>query len=184
MTSATAPSRAPATPGPMIVARPQGRNAVVKLFVFVPLLALLAAVPAAWGWGLSWIDASLGVGFYFLTCAGATVGFHRYFTHARSRPSDRCGSRWPWWAAWPSRARSSPGSPTTAATTHSPTNRATRTHRGCSAPPPPPWRRGSGTPHFGWMLNNELTNPARFAPDLLADPDVARVNRRSRSGPR
>jgi stearoyl-CoA desaturase (delta-9 desaturase) len=21
------------------------------------------------------------VGFYFLTCAGATVGFHRYFTH-------------------------------------------------------------------------------------------------------
>jgi hypothetical protein len=35
----------------MIVARPEGRNVVVKLFVFVPFLALLAAVPLAWGWG-------------------------------------------------------------------------------------------------------------------------------------
>jgi hypothetical protein len=33
----------------MIVARPKGRNAVVKLFVFIPFLALLAAVPLAWG---------------------------------------------------------------------------------------------------------------------------------------
>jgi stearoyl-CoA desaturase (delta-9 desaturase) len=48
----------------MIVARPQGRNAVVKLFVFIPFLALLAAVPLVWGWGLSWIDVGdmLGCG--------------------------------------------------------------------------------------------------------------------------
>jgi hypothetical protein len=31
----------------MIVDRPKGRNAVVKLFVFVPFLALLAAAPLA-----------------------------------------------------------------------------------------------------------------------------------------
>jgi stearoyl-CoA desaturase (Delta-9 desaturase) len=83
VTSATAPGRAPATAGlgPMIVDRPEGRNAVVKLFVFVPFLALVAAVPFAWGWGLSWVDVGLATSFYFFTCAGATVGFHRYFTH-------------------------------------------------------------------------------------------------------
>ena len=81
MTSATAPGRATPGPGPMIVDRPEGRNAVVKLFVFVPFLALVAAVPFAWGWGLSWIDVGLATSFYFFTCVGATVGFHRYFTH-------------------------------------------------------------------------------------------------------
>src|SRR3954463_15621745 len=83
MTSATAPEHAPRVPGPgpMIVDRPEGRNAVVKLFVFVPFAALVAAVPQAWGGGLSWVDVGLAVLFYFLTCAGATVGFHRYFAH-------------------------------------------------------------------------------------------------------
>ena len=47
----------------------------------VPLLALVAAVPLAWGWGLSWTDVGLAVFFYFLTGLGITVGFHRYFTH-------------------------------------------------------------------------------------------------------
>jgi hypothetical protein len=31
----------------MIMDRPEGRNAVVMLFVFIPFLALLAAVPLA-----------------------------------------------------------------------------------------------------------------------------------------
>jgi hypothetical protein len=74
VTSATAPGRATPGPGPMIVDRPEGRNAVVKLFVFVPFLALVAAVPFAWGWGLSWVDVGLATSFYFFTCAGATVG--------------------------------------------------------------------------------------------------------------
>jgi hypothetical protein len=30
---------------------------------------------------------------------------------------------------------------------------------------------------MGWMFRREMTNAARFAPDLLADPDVQRVNR-------
>nr|WP_312877618.1 fatty acid desaturase [Lentzea indica] len=31
--------------------------------------------------------------------------------------------------------------------------------------------------HMGWMFRRELTNAARFAPDLLADADIQRVNR-------
>ena len=33
----------------------------------VPTLALVAAVPLAWGWGLSITDIALAVGFYFLS---------------------------------------------------------------------------------------------------------------------
>ena len=51
------------------------------MFVIVPFLALAAIVPAVWGWGLSWTDVGLFVGFYFLTLLGVTVGYHRHFTH-------------------------------------------------------------------------------------------------------
>jgi len=53
----------------------------VYLFVIVPFLALLAAVPLAWGWGVTWIDVALAGCWYTVTCLGVTVGFHRYFTH-------------------------------------------------------------------------------------------------------
>jgi stearoyl-CoA desaturase (Delta-9 desaturase) len=50
-------------------------------FIFVPFLALLAAVPVAWGWGLGWHDVVIMVVMYFTACHGITVGFHRFFTH-------------------------------------------------------------------------------------------------------
>src|SRR5438445_13255730 len=53
----------------------------VYLFIGVPFIALIAAVPAAWGWGLGWLDIALAAGWYTVTCLGVTVGFHRYFTH-------------------------------------------------------------------------------------------------------
>ena len=49
--------------------------------MIVPFLALLAAVPVAWGWGLAWTDVAIGVVFYLVSGLGVTVGFHRYFTH-------------------------------------------------------------------------------------------------------
>ncbi|RSO06516.1 acyl-CoA desaturase, partial [Streptomyces sp. WAC 06725] len=36
------------------------------LFITVPFLAVLAAVPLAWGWGVSWLDLGLLVFFYYL----------------------------------------------------------------------------------------------------------------------
>src|SRR5918997_6389566 len=48
---------------------------LVKLFAVVPALALVAAVPLAWGWGLGWADVGLAVFFYTFTCLGVTVGF-------------------------------------------------------------------------------------------------------------
>ena len=47
----------------------------------MPFVALVAAVPLAWGWGMSWLDLGLMVVMYYLGCHGITIGFHRYFTH-------------------------------------------------------------------------------------------------------
>src|SRR5437867_1018390 len=54
---------------------------LVVTFMVVPLLALAAAVPLTWGWGLTILDAAIAASFYVLSGLGVTVGFHRHFTH-------------------------------------------------------------------------------------------------------
>jgi stearoyl-CoA desaturase (Delta-9 desaturase) len=167
------------TPARPLLGEPRtaGANLIVKAFVAIPLLALVAAVPAAWGWGLSWLDVGLAAGFYFLTCAGVTVGFHRHFTHRafKARRPLRIGLAILGSAAFQ-------GSIITWVADH-------RRHHAFTdkdGDPHSPWLFGT-TPaavakgfwhsHFGWMFGRDQTNPARFAPDLLADPDIARIDR-------
>jgi stearoyl-CoA desaturase (delta-9 desaturase) len=59
----------------------RGEQFALYVFVIVPLLAFLAAVPVAWGWGLGWTDIILAVVFYEVTGMGVTIGYHRLFTH-------------------------------------------------------------------------------------------------------
>ncbi len=47
----------------------------------VPLVALAAAIPLLWGWGLGWHDVVIALVFYWVSGLGVTVGYHRYFTH-------------------------------------------------------------------------------------------------------
>ena len=56
-------------------------QAAVYLFSFLPMLAVVLAVPFAWGWGLGWRDIAIAAVFYVISGMGITVGFHRYFTH-------------------------------------------------------------------------------------------------------
>ena len=93
---------------------------------------------------------------YLFTGLGITVGFHRHLTHRASRRSRGCAACWRSSARPRSRARSSPGSPTTASTTPSPTRRATRTAptsttatagaAPCAASSTPTWAGSSSTP--------------------------------------
>jgi stearoyl-CoA desaturase (Delta-9 desaturase) len=39
--------------------QPRFQSLVVHAFVLLPMLALVAAVPLAWGWGLTWLDVGL-----------------------------------------------------------------------------------------------------------------------------
>src|SRR5262245_51780381 len=50
-------------------------------FVILPFVALIAAIPVAWGWGLTWLDVAMAVVLYVVTGMGIGTGFHRYLTH-------------------------------------------------------------------------------------------------------
>ena len=95
------PRRAPSAVGQPMLEEPLPRSALAALAVgvVVPFLALVAAVPIAWGWGLSWLDLTIGLVAYLVTGFGVAVGLHRHFTTVRSRPRGGCGSPWRWPAA-------------------------------------------------------------------------------------
>jgi len=164
---------------PVLGLETKGRGEQVALFLFiaVPFLALLAAVPVAWGWGLSWVDVVLAVVMYVVAGLGITVGFHRYFTHGSFRAR-----------RWLKIAMAVAGS----LAVEGPVVRWVADHRRHHAfsdrdgDPHSPWRYGESTgalakglyhAHTGWLFDREQTNPRKYAPDLIRDPDVAAVSR-------
>jgi stearoyl-CoA desaturase (Delta-9 desaturase) len=167
------PAPAPLTDG----RRSVGEQVLVLVFTAVPLLAVAAAVPFAWGWGLSWLDVGLAIGMYVLTGLGITVGFHRYFTHGsfKARRGLRIGLAM-------AGSMALQGSVVTWVADH-------RRHHAFSdkeGDPHSPWLFGTGPAalakgfwhsHMGWLFDRDSTNARRFAPDLLADSDVRAVDR-------
>jgi stearoyl-CoA desaturase (delta-9 desaturase) len=149
----------------------------LAIFVAVPFLALLGAGFVLWGHGLSWVDLGLAVGFYAISGHGITVGFHRYFTHGSFK------------AKRPLRiALAVAGS----LAIEGPVVRWVADHRRHHAysdeegDPHSPWRYGNSFrglskglwhAHIGWLFDVEQTDQKRFAPDLLADRDIAKVSR-------
>ena len=156
--------------------RTTGEQLLVKAFVVVPLLALLAAVPLAWGWGLSWTDIGLAMSFYFLSGLGITVGFHRHFTHRAFKAT---------------RALKIGLAITGSMAFQGPIINWVADHRRHHAftdkegDPHSPWLFGTSPlavakgfvhAHLSWLFARDKTNAARFAPDLLADRDLQRVH--------
>jgi stearoyl-CoA desaturase (delta-9 desaturase) len=165
-------------PQPMLAGEKTPTQLVlVKVFAIVPLLALVAAVPIAWGWGLGWVDIGLAVFFYMLTCLGVTIGFHRYFTHGAFKA--RRGLRIAL-AVVGSMAMQGPVVRWVA------DHRRHHAYADREGDPHSPWLFGTSAAalakgfwhaHMGWMFQRERTNAHRFAPDLLADNDIRRIDR-------
>jgi stearoyl-CoA desaturase (delta-9 desaturase) len=147
------------------------------LFVVIPFLAVLAAVPIAWGWGLGWRDVIIAVAMYMGTGHGISIGYHRYFTHGSFK------------ATRPMRAVLAVlGS----AAIEGPVIRWVADHRrhhkfsDKAGDPHSPWRYGTSVPalmkglmyaHMGWLFDAEQTPQDRYAPDLLRDPMIVRISR-------
>jgi stearoyl-CoA desaturase (delta-9 desaturase) len=156
---------------------PRWAVGVLAVIVVVPFLALLAAVPVAWGWGLSWLDVVIGLVFYVVSGFGVTTGFHRHFTHGSFK------------AVRPLRiALALAGSLALEGGVVQWVADHRRHHAFADreGDPHSPWRYGPTVlglakglffAHCGWLLRRQPSNRARFAPDLLADDDVRRVDR-------
>jgi stearoyl-CoA desaturase (delta-9 desaturase) len=166
------------TPAPLTDGRKSGtEQALVVAFMVLPLLALAAAVPLAWGWGLSWLDVGLAVAFYVLSGLGVTVGFHRFFTHGSFKAKRPLRI-----ALAVAGSTAFQGGVIGWVADH-------RRHHAFSdkeGDPHSPWLFGTGPgavirgfwhSHMGWILDRDRTNARRFAPDLLADRDVMAVDR-------
>ncbi|MFB9471738.1 acyl-CoA desaturase [Nonomuraea salmonea] len=157
--------------------KPTAAVAALWVFVLVPFAALAAAVPVAWGWGLSWTDVAIAAAAYILTGLGVTVGFHRHLTHGAFK-----ARRWLRIALAVAGSLAVQGSVIQWVADH-------RRHHAFTdrdGDPHSPWRYGHSVrglakglvfAHVGWMLGRDLTNRERFAKDLLNDADIGRVDR-------
>jgi stearoyl-CoA desaturase (delta-9 desaturase) len=151
---------------------------LVGVFTGVPFLALFAAIPLAWGWGLlSWADVALAVPFYFITGLGVTVGYHRCFTHGSFKANRPLRI-----ALAVAGSLAIEGPVITWVADH----RRHHKYADKEGDPHSPWRFGSDWKalskglvwaHCGWLFDEERTSKAKFTPDLLADKDFVRVHK-------
>jgi stearoyl-CoA desaturase (delta-9 desaturase) len=166
------------TPDPIDGPRPPWAERIaIAIFVVIPLIAVIGAIPLLWGHGISLLDVILASVFYAVAGHGITVGYHRYFTHGSFKATRGTkialglagslaiqGSIFSWVADHRRHHAFSdkPGDP------HSP-------HRyGAGA-----WNivKGLWHSHLGWLFTHESTDRQRYIPDLLADPDLRAVDR-------
>jgi stearoyl-CoA desaturase (delta-9 desaturase) len=149
----------------------------IRAFLIIPFVALLVAIPAVWGWGISWIDIVLAAAMYTLSTLGITVGYHRYFTHGafKARRPLRIAL-----AIMGSLAAQGP------VTTWVADHRRHHAFSDREGDPHSPWLFGTSPAalakgfwhaHMGWLFGRDRTNVDRFAPDLARDRGIRIVDR-------
>ncbi|TDC62310.1 acyl-CoA desaturase [Actinomadura sp. GC306] len=154
------------------------RHAYLVVMVVLPPLILIAAVAATWGRAIGPLDVLLALAMYTVNIFGISVGYHRLLTHR----SFRCPR--PVRVAFAlAGATALQGPPSLWAAEHR------RHHKYSDKPGDPhsPWAYGDtgfallrGLLHAqaGWFYSaRQRSNRAHWVPDLLADPDIRRVDK-------
>jgi stearoyl-CoA desaturase (delta-9 desaturase) len=150
---------------------------ITGVFVGVPMLALIAAIPFAWGWGLGWHDIVIAAVFYWVTGLGITVGYHRYFTHGSFKAKTPLRV-----ALAVAGTMAMQGPVITWVSDH----RKHHKYSDREGDPHSPWRYGDNAralakglfyAHILWLFDPNQTSQEKFSPDLLADKYIARVDK-------
>jgi stearoyl-CoA desaturase (delta-9 desaturase) len=149
----------------------------IGVFVAVPLIAVLLAIPVAWGGWLSWTDVALTFVFYAITAIGITMGYHRYFTHGSFKA--RRGTKI---VLGVMGSMALQGSIAQWVADH-------RKHHKYSdevGDPHSPWRFGTSHKavakglvyaHVGWLFDESQSPISKYAPDIAADKDLRTLSR-------
>jgi stearoyl-CoA desaturase (Delta-9 desaturase) len=162
----------PSTPGATAA-----RVSVTVALVALPFVGLLLAGWLMWGRAFYVTDLVLAVVFYVVTGLGVTIGFHRGLTHRSYRMGRPLLV-----AAVLAGSMAFEGGVIDWVATHR------RHHAFTDRPGDPhsPYRygtslgaqiRGLAHAHMGWFLANDPTPAEHYAPDLLRDPVIRRVDR-------
>jgi stearoyl-CoA desaturase (Delta-9 desaturase) len=137
------------------------------IVVFGPLVALGGAMVRFWGNGLTLRDVLIGAAMYAVAGHGVTVGYHRLFTHRAfkaNRPL-KIGLGLAGSLAFE-------GGVIAWVANH----RCHHAHTDREGDPHSPLR-GFWHAHMGWMFRPPDVSNERYAPDMLADPDMRFVNK-------
>jgi len=149
---------------------------LLAAFVVIPFLAVLAAVPVAWGWGLNWHDVIIFAVFYVISGLGVTVGYHRYFTHSSFKANKPLRI-----ALAIAGSLAVEGPVITWVSDH----RRHHKYSDKEGDPHSPWRFGSDWKaltkgllwaHTGWLFDPNNTSQEKFSPDLLADSAIRKTD--------
>jgi stearoyl-CoA desaturase (delta-9 desaturase) len=155
----------------------RAEQVALAAFIIVPFLAVLVAIPIAWGGWLGWSDVVITAVMYLLTLHGVTVGFHRLFTHKSFKPN-----------RFVKNALAIMGS----LAIQGPVVRWVADHRkhhkfsDRDGDPHSPWKYGTTLralgkglwhAHMGWLFDTEQTPQRKYAPDLMNDRDIVRISR-------
>ena len=150
---------------------------VTVAIVAGPVVALAVIIPMLWGHAVHLSDLLVGLVLYLITGFGITVGFHRLFTHRSFGPRRTLkialaimgsmaveGSLTSWVATHRRHHMFSdlPGDP------HSPHRYGD--HGGALL-------RGLAFSHVGWLFVSDASLASRYAPDMLRDRDIQRIDR-------
>ncbi|MGA5553389.1 acyl-CoA desaturase [Streptomyces lavendulocolor] len=174
-TATGGPPRA-APPGTVPVSGAEYTGYLVGIVV-LPFVVLAAALPFAREWGASGLDLALGAVMYAISIAGISTGYHRHFTHQSFK------------AKRPLRiALALAGG----MAVEGPVSLWVAEHRrhhqfsDREGDPHSPWAFGTGRrallrglwhAQIGWFARRRRADLAHYAPDILGDPDIARLDR-------
>ncbi|CAN5625394.1 hypothetical protein BH24ACT26_BH24ACT26_21090 [soil metagenome] len=176
----TRPAAAPVSGITLLTPRQQRLQRTLLLIMTIgPFAGFVAAVWLLWGTGITPVDFSIFLSTYLLTGLGVTIGYHRLFTHGsfEAGPGLRKffalsggmaleGSLIAWVAAHRRHHAYSDrdGDP------HSPHLQEEEGLRGMV--------KGLWHAHMGWLFDAEKTSQERWAPDLLKDPTMVKIDKR------
>jgi stearoyl-CoA desaturase (Delta-9 desaturase) len=151
---------------------------VTLVLTILPPLAVVAAIVSLWGTGISGADLGIMLSFYAFTCLGVTLGYHRLFTHRSFRAVKPLrvtlaiagsmsveGSI----LAWVATHRRHHAYADSYGDPHSPHLAQAGGFRGVLM--------GLAHAHIGWLFASQNSDRNEWAPDLVAEPAIARVDR-------
>jgi stearoyl-CoA desaturase (delta-9 desaturase) len=172
--AAADPYVVPACRAPQVHA---SQKLVTVAIVAGPALALAVLIPWLWGTAVNLSDLMIAVPFYLITGFGITVGFHRLFTHSAFGPNRILKI-----ALAVMGSMAVEGTLTSWVATH----RRHHMFSDRSGDPHSPHRygdhgaallRGLAFSHVGWLFVSDASNADRYAPDMLRDRDLQRIDR-------
>ncbi len=156
---------------------PASQKLITVAIVTGPAVALAVLIPLLWGHAVHLSDLVLGAVLYLVTGFGITVGFHRLFTHRAFGPRRSLKI-----ALAVMGSMAVEGSLTSWVATH----RRHHMYSDLAGDPHSPHRYGDhGTDllrgivfsHVGWLFVSDASCSARYAPDMLRDRDIQRIDR-------